>query len=158
MSLQWHLSRTIPADTAAVGQQLFAPTNAYRQLGDRFNELFPEEVVFAPLYDPLGRGAIPPLLLALVTVFQMLEKIPDRLAAEMVVSRMDWKYALHLPLGYAGFHWTGLTDFRQRLLEHEQERLLFEELLPRLQALVVLSVSSCGVSRAFADALPNQRA
>lgn len=135
MSLQWHLSRTIPADTAAVGQQLFAPTNAYRQLGDRFNELFPEEVVFAPLYDPLGRGAIPPLLLALVTVFQMLEKIPDRLAAEMVVSRMDWKYALHLPLGYAGFHWTVLTDFRQRLLEHAQERLLFEELLPRLQAL-----------------------
>lgn len=135
MSLQWHLSRTIPEDTAAVGQSLFAPTNAYRQLGDRFNELFPEEVVFAPLYDPLGRGAIPPLLLALVTIFQMLEKIPDRLAVEMVVSRMDWKYALHLPLGYAGFHWTVLTDFRQRLLDHAQERLLFEELLPKLHAL-----------------------
>jgi hypothetical protein len=38
--------------------------------------------------------------MALVTVFQMLERIPDRLAAELVISRIDWKYALHFPLTY----------------------------------------------------------
>jgi transposase len=135
MSLQWSLHRTVPADTAALGQQLFAPTNAYRQLGDRFNELFPEEVVFAPLYDTLGRGAIAPLLVALVIVFQILEKIPDRLAAEMVVSRLDWKYALHLPLAYGGFHWTVLHEFRHRLVEHDAERLVFDQVLEKLQAL-----------------------
>ena len=87
------------------------------------------------MYDTQGRGAIPPLLAALVTVFQMLEKVPDRQAAEFVASRLDWKYALHLPLAYPGFHFTDLWAFRQRLWEHAQERLLFEQLLAHLEAL-----------------------
>jgi len=71
----------------------------------------------------------------LVTVFQAQEKLPDRVAAAMVASRIDWKYALHLPLTYAGFHFTDLLAFRQRLEEHDQERLVFDEFLKRLQAL-----------------------
>ncbi len=135
MSLQWQLRREVPADTAQVGRAILRPENTFRQIGDRFNDLFPDEVEFARLYEPTGRGAIPPLLLALVTVFQMLEKVPDRLAAELVVSRIDWKYALHLPLTYTGFHFGDLYAFRQRLLDHGQERLVFEQLLQRLKAL-----------------------
>ncbi len=138
MSLQWQLSRTVPADTAALGQQIFKPNNIHRQIGDRFDQLFPFEALFAPLYDPHGRGAISPLLLALVTVFQMLEKVPDRTAAEYVVTRLDWKYALHLPLAYAGFHFTDLSAFRARLLEHHQERLIFDQLLTRLKDIGVI--------------------
>jgi transposase len=126
MSLQWFLQREVPADTATIGQVILKPNNPFRQIGDRFNDLFPEESIFAPLYFDTGRGARPPLLMALVTVFQMLEKVPDRLAADYVVSRLDWKYALHLPLTYTGFHFTDRFAFRQRLLEHEQERLPFE--------------------------------
>lgn len=135
MSLQWELSRTVPADTAEVGQKIFSPENVYRMLGDRFDQLLPEEQTFASLYCPTGRGAIPPLLLALVSVFQFLEKVPDRRAAEMVVSRLDWKYALHLPLSYTGFHFTDLHAFRARLREHHEERRLFEEVLRKLQEL-----------------------
>lgn len=133
MSLQWHLSERIPEDTRRIGQILFRESNVYRQIGERFSELFPGDEVFAEMYDAEGRGAEPPLLMALVTVFQMLEKVPDRRAAEGVVSRMDWKYALHLPLGYAGFHFTDLLAFRKRLIEHEQERLLFDSFLKRLK-------------------------
>lgn len=135
MSLQWLLSRDVPSDTAQIGQAILRPDNVYRQIGDRFNELLPQESEFADLYEQTGRGAIPPLLLALVTVFQMLEKVPDRLAAELVISRIDWKYALHLPLSYAGFHFCDLSAFRQRLLDHKQERRVFEELLVRLREL-----------------------
>src|SRR4030066_2142652 len=103
MSLQWQLSRKVPEDTARGGHAILKEGNIYRQIGDRFDALFPEEEVFASLYDTQGRGGVPPLLMALVTVFQMLEKVPDRMAAEWVVSRLDWKYALHLPLGYTGF-------------------------------------------------------
>jgi transposase len=71
----------------------------------------------------------------LVTVFQMLERVPDRLAAELVVSRIDWKNALHLPIDYAGYHFTDLLAFRKRLLEHQQERVFFEGILERLQSL-----------------------
>jgi transposase len=94
----------------------------------------PTEERFAPLYSERGRGAISPLLLALVTVFQMLEKVPDRAAARYVVTRFDWKYALHLPLGYTGFHFTDLSAFRERLLQHGQERWLFDYLIEQLKA------------------------
>lgn len=138
MSLFWELSRQVPADTAALGQKLLKLDNVYRQIGDRFDTLFPREKVFAPMYSTGGRNGIPPLLLALVTVFQMLEKVPDRTAAEWVVSRIDWKYALHLPLDYTGFHFTDLYAFRQRLLAHGQERLVFDQLLMKLVALGLL--------------------
>ena len=137
MSLQWLLSRVIPEDTAALGRVILRVQNVYRQIGERFDELLPDELTFAGMYDTTGRGAIPPLLLALVTVFQMLEKVPDRLAAECVVTRIDWKYALHLPLTYTGFHFTDLAAFRLRLLTHGEERLLFDQLLVRLKALGV---------------------
>ena len=133
MSLQWQLSRKVPEDTARVGHAILKEGNVYRQIGDRFDELFSAEAVFASLYETQGRGAIPPLLMALVTVFQMLEKVPDRMAAEWVVSRMDWKYGLHLPLGYTGFHFTDLYAFRQRLLEHAEERLVFDQVLKKLK-------------------------
>ena len=129
---------TEPASTGRHGGHRAAvlkPDNLYRQIGDRFNELFPEEGEFAFLYDRGGRGAMPPLLMALVTVFQMLEKIPDRLASEYVASRIDWKYALHLPLDYGGFHWTDLLAFRQRLGEHGQERWFYDRFLAQLQSL-----------------------
>ena len=135
MSLQWFLPREVPADTAELGRVVLAPDNVYRMIGDRFNELWPAQSVFAPMYCDTGRGAIPPLLLSLVTVFQALEKLPDRVAAAMVASRIDWKYALHLPLTFTGFHFTDLMAFRQRLEEHDQERLVFDEFVKRLQAL-----------------------
>jgi len=133
MSLQWMLSRTVPADTYALGQILFPATNLYRQIGDRFDDLFPLEVIFTLLYEATGRGAIPPLLMSLVTVFQAWEKVPDRLAAECVVSRIDWKYALHLPLTYLGFHFTDLTAFRARLTSRGEERLVFDQVLSKLK-------------------------
>jgi transposase len=135
MSLQWELSREIPIDTAKIGQKVLTEENIYRQIGDRFHEILPEEEVFEELYETTGRGAISPLLLALVTVFQMMEKVPDRVAAAWVASRIDWKYAMHLPLGYAGFHFTDLLAFRKRLLEHNQERLVFEQVLLKLNGL-----------------------
>jgi transposase len=138
MSLQWSVSREVPPDTAAIGQVVLKAESVYRQIGDHFDALFPQDSEFAFMYDEQGRGAIPPLLVGLVTAFQMLEKVPDRAAAEFVASRIDWKYALHLPLNYPGFHWTDLLAFRNRLREHQQERLLFDQILAKLQGLGLL--------------------
>jgi transposase len=135
MSLQWALRREVPADTAAIGQKVLKPNNIYRQIGDHFDELFPQESEYAFMYDDRGRGAIPPLLMALVLTFQMVEKVGDRKAAELVASRIDWKYAMHLPLEYPGFDWSVLSEFRQRLLDHKQDRLVFDQFLSRLRKL-----------------------
>jgi transposase len=124
----------IPADTAALGQKLLDRDNAYRLIGERLPDLIRDED-FGHLFSPIGGPAISPAVLALVTVFQMMEKLPDRLAAAAVALRIDWKYALHLPLGDAGFHFTNLSHFRQRLLEHQAQALVFERLLQKLLAL-----------------------
>ena len=134
MSLQPTDHQTIPAETAELGQKLLAEDNPYRLIGDRLGDLLQDED-FQALYSLIGGPALSPVLLALVLVFQMLEKLPDRLAAEAVRLRIDWKYALHLPLDYLGFHFTNLNHFRQRLLEHQAEYLVFDRLLQKLVAL-----------------------
>jgi transposase len=124
----------IPADIAAVGQKLLPPTNPYRVIGDHLADIL-DDAHFAALYAPTGRAALSPALLALVTLFQFMENIPDREAAEQVVVRLDWKYALHLPVTDAGVDFSCLCYFRRRLLAHAQERLVFEQILGKIQAL-----------------------
>jgi transposase len=62
--------------------------------------------------------------LAFVTIFQFLEKLSDRAAANALRVRLDWKYALHLPLNYAGFKFSVLSEFRDRVIEHGAEARL----------------------------------
>jgi transposase len=134
MTLHQRDLRAIPADIAAVGQQILSPTDRYRVSGDHLADLL-DDAQFAELYEATGRAAISPSLLALVTLFQFMEDLPDRQAAAQVVVRLDWKYALHLPLDYAGFDYSCLCYFRQRLLEHAQERLVCDTLLGKIRAL-----------------------
>jgi transposase len=47
----------------------------------------------------------------------------------MVRGRLDWKYALSLPLDDQGFDASILVDFRQRLLDHGAQDLLLEPIL-----------------------------
>lgn len=134
MSLQNNWNSEIPFDVAWVGCQILAPDDPYRLVGDGING-FLSLKDFVDLYSELGRGAICPILLSLVTVFQYLENMPDRVAAHCVVVRMDWKYALHLPLLWPGFHYSDLSNFRKRLLEHQAERLIFDKVLEWVRSL-----------------------
>jgi transposase len=122
----------IPQDTAVLGQQLLPEENIYRLIGDEVNEVLQSDP-FYQMYSVSGRGAVHPIILSLVTVFQFLENIPDREAAERVILRIDWKYALHAPLGYTGFHHSTLSNFRKRLVTHGQEGLVFEQVLNWVQ-------------------------
>lgn len=84
---------------------------------------------FAPLFPRHGQPAKAPWRLALVTIFQFIERLSDRAAADAVRSRMDWKYALSLELTDPGFDSSVLCEFRARLLEGHAEKLLFDRLL-----------------------------
>lgn len=133
MSLYKRWQDEIPADTAALGEQLLDPDDPYRLIGQAASHVFQFED-FVALYAAIGRGAICPIVLSLVTVFQFLENLPDREAAKQARLRIDWKYALHQPLAWAGFHYSDLCNFRQRLIEHGQERLVFERVLQWVQS------------------------
>ncbi|WP_415789520.1 transposase [Deinococcus saxicola] len=93
-----------------------------------------EDADFATLFPPLGRPALPPWRLALITIFQFLEGLPDRQAADAVRARLDWKYALGLELTDSGFDFSVLTEFRSRLIEGNQEHLLLDKMLSQFKA------------------------
>jgi transposase len=131
MSLKPREMRAIPAETAALGKKILDENNPYRLIGDRLNDLIKDED-FSGLYTPIGGPALSPVILSLVLIFQSMEKLPDRAAAEAVKVRLDWKYALHLALDDEGFEWTNLSHFRQRLLRHGAEYLVFDRLLNKL--------------------------
>jgi len=68
-----------------------------------------------------------------VTLLQFMEKAPDRQALERVRFHLGWKHALGLAVDYAGFHATSLVYFRQRLLEHQNRRCVFDAILRGLE-------------------------
>jgi transposase len=127
----------MPEDIAALGRALLPAGDVYRVIGESLAEVVRDDD-FADLYEGTGRAAIPPSVLALVTVFQFLENLPDRQAARAVAVRLDWKYALRLPLGYAGFDFTVLHYFRGRVLGGGAAGRLFEAVLGKVRALGLL--------------------
>lgn len=80
-----------------------------------------------------GRRATEPVLLLGVSIFQFLERVPDRQAAELAKYHLGWKLALNLELGQGSFHHTSLSYFRERLVEHEQAQVAFAAVLEALQ-------------------------
>jgi len=80
-----------------------------------------------------GRPPIDPVLVAGVTLLQFLEKAPDRQAVERIRFHLGWKHALGVAVDYAGFHPTSLVYFRQRLLAHQQSRVVFDAILQGLE-------------------------
>ena len=85
-------------------------------------------------YEPEnGRPGIEPVVLLGVLIFQFLERVPDRQAAELVKYHLGWKLALNLKLGADGFHPTTLVHFRQRLLEAGKSDLALRAVLKALE-------------------------
>jgi transposase len=88
--------------------------------------------MFASLYDAHSQLAISPWRLALVTIFQFLENLSNRQAAEAVRSRIDLKYAFSLELDDPGFDFSVLCEFRARLFAGGRDQNLLEVMLEHL--------------------------
>jgi transposase len=133
VSLHAPVAYRLPDQTARVARAAFPRGNPYLRMYDVLGPLFtnPE---FADLYPNEGQPAEAPARLALVTIFQFAEGLSDRQAADAVRGRIDWKYALCLPLEDDGFDASVLSEFRARLLAGGAERRLFDALLERLKA------------------------
>ena len=104
----------------------------YMRVGDQMGNLlnsFPPEELDALQIIPAFSSA----LYALVTIFQYAEGLTDQQAAAALCSRLDWKYALRLPVDYAGFEPLHLRDFRAAL----RQKKLAQDGLDRLIAPLV---------------------
>ena len=118
----------IPAQTVRVAKAAFPKGSTVIKLRDAFGTLYQDED-FAPFFSTLGQPALAPWRLALVTVFQFLENLSDRQAADAVRGRRDWKYALGLELEDPGFDRSVLSEFRARLACERAEQMLLDKML-----------------------------
>lgn len=123
----------IPVETARVARAAFPKGSVVMRLRDEFSVLYQDED-FRALYSSKGQPALAPWRLALVTIFQFLEHLSDRQAADAVRARIDWKYTLGLELTDPGFHFSVLTEFRARLVTGQAEHLLLDRMLERFKA------------------------
>lgn len=133
MSLHPEPIGEIPAETARVARAAFPGGTVITRLRDEFATLY-EDADFRTLYPVRGQPGLAPWRLALVTVFQFLEHLSDRQAADAVRGRIDWKYALGLELTDPGFHFSVLAEFRARLVAGKAEHLLLDRMLERFKA------------------------
>jgi transposase len=120
----------VPEETARVAQAVFPHGNVFMQVRDALGTIYTDEA-FADLFPTHGQPAFAPWRLALVTVFQFIENLTDRQAADAVRDRLAWKYALSLELTDTGFDHTVLSEFRSRLVEGHAEQRLLDLLLER---------------------------
>jgi transposase len=132
MSLKPQAMCPVPPETVRVARAAYPKGNIYLRLRDHLGRIFRDED-FADLYPKNGQPAEAPWRLALVSVMQFLEGLSDRQASDAVRGRLDWKYLLGLELDDPGFDHSVLVEFRQRLLEGNEELRIFDLLLARLQ-------------------------
>lgn len=125
MSMQPQPISPVPEETARVAKAAFPKGSTYMQMRDVLGAVY-EDTDFSGLFAVRGRPAHAPWRLALVTVMQFAEGLSDRQAAQAVRARIDWKYALGLELGDAGFEFYALSEFRSRLVEGGSEQLLLD--------------------------------
>src|SRR3989442_5504062 len=118
----------IPEETRRLMHRLCPKGTLVTQLRDALGPIYSDEH-FAHLFPTRGRPAEAPWRLALVTVLQALEGLTDRQAADAVRTRIDWLYALALPLDEPGFDYSILSDFRQRVLAAHAQDLILEPIL-----------------------------
>jgi transposase len=137
MSMHPQLFYVIPAETERVAHAAFPKGCAIMRIRDELAMLFADRA-FAALFSAVGQPAYSPSRLLLVTIFQFMEGLTDRQAADAVRRASDWKYALGLDLADAGFHFSILSEFRDRLLAAEAQLAPLDHLLEvcRVQGLV----------------------
>jgi transposase len=131
---------TLPPDeTRRVARAAFPKGTLCLDIADALGPIY-RDGQFAALYPRLGQSAAAPAMLALATVLQYLEGLSDRQAADAVRGRIDWKYALRLPLSDPGFDHTVLSEFRSRLIEGKAEQQMLDTLLDRLRDLGLIKL------------------
>jgi len=132
MSLHSRPIPPVPDETARVARAAFPRGNVVMQMRDALGTIYRDDQ-FADLFPVRGQPAEAPWRLAVVTVLQFMERLPDRQAADAVRSRLDWKYALSLELTDPGFDHTVLSEFRSRLVGHGAEGRLLDAMVELFQ-------------------------
>ena len=128
MSLQPQKLPEVPEGTARLAKSLYPKGNKYMWLRDELDAIYEDEQ-FLALYPESGQYAEQPWRLAMMSVIQYMENYTDRQACEAMKDRIALKYALSLEMDDLGFHFSVLSEFRDRLIEGGLEDAILTKLL-----------------------------
>src|SRR3989338_7524774 len=119
-------------DTSYICEELIPPESFYRQFKKIVWPLM-DELNFEAMYcQDNGRPPISPKLLAMVLLLQFHKNLSDREMERACMYDIEIKYALGLKLNERPFDHSSLGDFRKRLLEYGQSKMIFDKILNRL--------------------------
>ncbi len=124
----------IPAETTRAARAVFHSSNWYMRIGDQL----PHVLAGIPVKSLTSNGEVPAefsALLALITLFQIQEHLTDPQAEDAGRIRIDWKYALHLPMFHPGLQAQMLCDFRLKLYASENNRSYFQQIINNMRKL-----------------------
>ena len=131
----------IPAETAQAVNAVFGKGNTYIMIGDELNSLF-ASIDLAQLDSGNPKADYMQLIYGLVTHFQFAERLPDHRAAAALHSRLDWKYALHLPLNHSGMSSHTLCEFRHQLWDDPLGQQAFQLMIDAMAGRGWLSLAA----------------
>lgn len=114
MGVDANLILNIPYETSLAAHQIYSNNHTYLQIGDNLKNIFNQMDI--SLLDPSSQmNSEIVCRLALAGAFQFAESLPDSSASSATMKRMDWKYALFLPISHPGISGNSLCEFRQSL-------------------------------------------
>lgn len=128
-----HATAPIPPDTLKTARAILGQDNIYLTIGDNWPQLM-TEIHFKLTTDERAAQRWMPSTPALSTILQYKEKLSDRQAEQASRLRVEWKYALHLPLYHPGLSQTMLCIFRQRVYLDPAWQQDFQLILDRFVA------------------------
>lgn len=128
MSLKIGTIPEVPEETRRIARAAFPKANRWLCLRDEIGPLYSDQD-FADLFPQVGQPAAAPWRLALILVMQFAEGLSDEQTENALRSRIDWKYALSLPLDDPGLDASVFSEFRTRLLAGSAEARLLDRLL-----------------------------
>jgi|SRR5690242_4341812 len=115
----------IPENTIRVARASYGKGNLYLRLGDQFNGLISKlDSELLAIQSDGYQGT----LLAALTIIQYVEGLTDTELSESLHSRIDLRYALHLPNPGPSLDPFVLCSFRKKVLKDRQCCLLQEEM------------------------------
>lgn len=123
----------IPTETARAARAIFGINNCYIILGNRLANIlsgYSPDVYLGPGWET--KLSIP--ILPFLTLFQYYEWQNDQQVMDALQSRVDWKYALHLPMNNPRLPEGALCQYRQKNLFAQTDPPHLQELLERLAA------------------------
>ncbi|MEO8357490.1 MAG: transposase [Chloroflexota bacterium] len=121
----------LPYDTARAAESVFGREHPYLRIGESLKILWEELTPLAlESADEFLSNSFYPYSLA--TVLQSWETLTDRQMAQATRTRLDMKYALHLPLNFPGLEPSTLCAFRQHVLTDRGAIETLQEMIQRL--------------------------